>query len=51
MVKFYKDSAQTFFAEYDEPVTKLPSLLTFIDGPIREEPCLLIGTREYIDRQ
>ena len=24
---------KTFFAEYDEPVTKLPSLLTFIDGP------------------
>ena len=26
---------KTFFAEYNEPVTELPSLITYIDGPIR----------------
>ena len=28
---------KTFFAEYDEPVTELPSLLTYIDSPIRRD--------------
>ena len=28
---------KTFFAEYNEPVTDLPSLLTYIDGPIRQD--------------
>ena len=28
---------KTFFVEYDEPVTELPSLLTYIDSPIRRD--------------
>ena len=28
---------KTFFVEYDEPVRELPSLLTYIDSPIRRD--------------